>query len=99
LYPEAVELIIREQPWLGVAAPAGPGIGYGRGARPIDFMAEDGFVAPNGSNAREVLLKMEQWEAMKAGRRVAAAGRCRTYPLEIDMLGLQFHVSTQGVQQ
>ena len=38
-------------------------------------MAEDGFVgAYNGSNAREVLLKMEQWEAMKAGETVAAAG-------------------------
>ena len=33
------------------------GIGYGRAARLIDFMAEDGIVgAYNGSNAREVLL-------------------------------------------
>jgi DNA segregation ATPase FtsK/SpoIIIE, S-DNA-T family len=39
------------------------GIGYGRAARLIDFMAEDGFVGPyNGSQAREVLLTVEDWE-------------------------------------
>ncbi len=41
------------------------GIGYGRAARLIDFMAEDGIVGPyNGSQAREVLITLEQWEAM-----------------------------------
>lgn len=74
LYPEAVEIIIREQRGSVSLLQRALGIGYGRGARLIDFMAEDGFVGPyNGSNAREVLLKMEQWEAMKTGEAVAAA--------------------------
>jgi S-DNA-T family DNA segregation ATPase FtsK/SpoIIIE len=42
------------------------GIGYGRAARLIDFMAEDGIVGGyNGSNAREVLFTPEQWDEMK----------------------------------
>ncbi|CAE7472195.1 ftsK, partial [Symbiodinium sp. CCMP2456] len=44
------------------------GIGYGRAARLIDFMAEDGIVGEyNGSQAREVVISMEEWEAMTAG--------------------------------
>ncbi|MFO0815976.1 MAG: DNA translocase FtsK [Gemmatales bacterium] len=73
LYPEAIEIIIREQRGSVSLLQRALGIGYGRGARLIDFMAEDGFVGPyNGSNAREVLLKMEQWEAMKVGESVEA---------------------------
>ena len=42
------------------------GIGYGRAGRLIGFMADDGIVgAYNGSNAREVLYTLEQWEEMK----------------------------------
>jgi S-DNA-T family DNA segregation ATPase FtsK/SpoIIIE len=38
------------------------GVGYGRGARLIDFMAEDGVVGQYaGSQAREVLITLEQW--------------------------------------
>lgn len=74
LYPEAIEIIIREQRGSVSLLQRALGIGYGRGARLIDFMAEDGFVGPyNGSNAREVLLKMEQWEAMKIGETVEAS--------------------------
>ena len=41
------------------------GIGYGRAARLIDFMAEDGIVGTyNGSQAREVLITLEQWGEM-----------------------------------
>ena len=44
------------------------GIGYGRAARIIDFMAEDGIVgAYNGSQAREVIMSHSDWELMKAG--------------------------------
>jgi S-DNA-T family DNA segregation ATPase FtsK/SpoIIIE len=40
------------------------GVGYGRGARLIDFMAEDGVVGEyKGSQAREVLITMEEWAA------------------------------------
>ena len=50
------------------------GIGYGRAARLIDFMAEDGLVgAYNGSNAREVLCSPERWEEMRASRSAAAS--------------------------
>ena len=39
-------------------------MGYGRGARLIDFMAEDGVVgAYAGSQAREVLIMIEEWAA------------------------------------
>jgi DNA segregation ATPase FtsK/SpoIIIE, S-DNA-T family len=44
------------------------GIGYGRAARLIDFMAEDGIVGHyNGAQAREVLFTPEQWEQLKGG--------------------------------
>ena len=39
------------------------GVGYGRGARMIDWMAEDGIVGTyNGSQAREVVMSLEEWE-------------------------------------
>jgi S-DNA-T family DNA segregation ATPase FtsK/SpoIIIE len=44
------------------------GIGYGRAARLIDFMAEDGYVGPyNGAKAREVMMTPEQWENIRTG--------------------------------
>jgi len=45
------------------------GIGYGRAARLIDQMAEDGIVGEyKGSQARETLLTLDQWETLKAQR-------------------------------
>ncbi|MCO5167525.1 MAG: DNA translocase FtsK [Planctomycetes bacterium] len=45
-------------------------LGYGRAARLLDLMAEDGLVGPaNGSKPREVKLSLDQWET----RRRAAA--------------------------
>ena len=42
-------------------------IGYSRAARIIDLMAEDGIVGEyKGSQARECLIKLEQWDAMQA---------------------------------
>ena len=47
------------------------GIGYGRAARMIDYMAEDGIVGDyNGAQAREVVCTMEEWEQAKADREV-----------------------------
>jgi len=41
-------------------------VGYGRAARMIDHMAEDGIVGPyNGSKFREVVITQEQWEDMR----------------------------------
>ena len=56
------------RPGLLLAASAALGIGYGRAARLIDFMAEDGIVGEYKSgSAREVLYTWEEWEALKNG--------------------------------
>lgn len=66
LYNEAVEVVIREGRGSVSLLQRALGVGYGRGARLIDYMAEDGIVGEyNGSQAREVLYTMESWEAMK----------------------------------
>ena len=64
LYKQAVEVIIREGRGSVSLLQRALGIGYGRGARLIDFMAEDGILGEyNGSQAREVLMTLEQWAA------------------------------------
>jgi S-DNA-T family DNA segregation ATPase FtsK/SpoIIIE len=51
------------------------GIGYGRAARLIDYMAEDGIVGEyNGSQAREVAISIEDWEAMASANKAEANG-------------------------
>jgi S-DNA-T family DNA segregation ATPase FtsK/SpoIIIE len=73
LFDTAVEMVIREGRGSCSLLQRALGIGYGRAARLIDYMAEDGIVgAYNGSQAREVLLSLEQWEAMR-GRQPSAA--------------------------
>jgi S-DNA-T family DNA segregation ATPase FtsK/SpoIIIE len=62
LYEQAVAVVVREGRGSVSLLQRALGIGYGRAARLIDFMAEDGIVgAYNGSNAREVLYTPEQW--------------------------------------
>jgi S-DNA-T family DNA segregation ATPase FtsK/SpoIIIE len=64
LYGAAVEVVIREGRGSVSLLQRALGVGYGRGARLIDFMAEDGVVGQYaGSQAREVLVTMEQWAA------------------------------------
>ncbi len=64
LYEAAVEVVIREGRGSVSLLQRALGVGYGRGARLIDFMAEDGVVGQYaGSQAREVLMTMEQWAA------------------------------------
>jgi S-DNA-T family DNA segregation ATPase FtsK/SpoIIIE len=66
LYEAAIEIILREGRGSVSLLQRALGIGYGRAARLIDFMAEDGIVgAYNGSNAREVLYTPEQWAAAR----------------------------------
>ncbi|TWT30884.1 DNA translocase FtsK [Blastopirellula retiformator] len=68
LYEQAVDVIVAEQRGSVSLLQRALGVGYGRGARLIDFMAEDGIVGPyNGSQAREVLIDVLEWEQMKAG--------------------------------
>ena len=77
LYEQAIEVVVREGRGSVSLLQRALGIGYGRAARLIDFMAEDGIVgAYNGSNAREVLYTPEQWEQMKQGGETA--GECVT---------------------
>jgi len=65
LYEAAVDIVVREGRGSVSLLQRALGIGYGRAARLIDFMAEDGIVGPyNGSQAREVLISLEEWERM-----------------------------------
>ena len=73
LYEAAIDIVVRERRGSVSLLQRALGIGYGRAARLIDFMAEDGIVGPyNGSQAREILLTLEQWVQMSGGE--AAAG-------------------------
>lgn len=66
MYEQAIEIVIREQRGSTSLLQRALGIGYGRASRLIDFMAEDGIVgAYNGSNARDVLVTSEEWDARK----------------------------------
>ncbi len=66
LYEAAVEVVIREGRGSVSLLQRALGVGYGRGARLIDFMAEDGIVGQYaGSQAREVLVTMEEWAARR----------------------------------
>jgi S-DNA-T family DNA segregation ATPase FtsK/SpoIIIE len=74
VYEQAIEVILREGRGSVSLLQRALGIGYGRAARLIDFMAEDGIVGPyNGSNAREVLYTPEQWDKVKQEKTEAVA--------------------------
>jgi DNA segregation ATPase FtsK/SpoIIIE, S-DNA-T family len=63
LYNAAVDIVVRERRGSCSLLQRALGIGYGRAARLIDFMAEDGVVGQyNGSQARDVLISLEEWE-------------------------------------
>ncbi len=68
MYEDAVDVIVREQRGSVSLLQRTLGMGYGRAARVIDWMEEDGIVGPySGSKAREVLMTSAQWDAVKAG--------------------------------
>jgi len=76
LYEAAVDVVVREGRGSVSLLQRALGIGYGRAARLIDYMAEDGIVGPyNGSQAREVLLGLEEWDRMHAQREHDERGR------------------------
>lgn len=63
LYEAAIEIVVREQRGSVSLLQRALGIGYGRAARLVDYMAEDGIVGEyNGSQAREVLFTPDAWE-------------------------------------
>jgi S-DNA-T family DNA segregation ATPase FtsK/SpoIIIE len=68
LYEAAVDIVVREGRGSCSLLQRALGIGYGRAARLIDYMAEDGIVGPyNGSQARDVQISIADWEQMQAG--------------------------------
>ncbi len=68
LYEAAVDVVVREGRGSCSLLQRALGIGYGRAARLIDFMAEDAIVGQyNGSQAREVAISVAEWENMRAG--------------------------------
>jgi S-DNA-T family DNA segregation ATPase FtsK/SpoIIIE len=72
LYEQAIEIVIREGRGSVSLLQRALGIGYGRAARLVDFMAEDGIVGHyNGAQAREVLFTLEQWDEMRESRATA----------------------------
>jgi len=77
LYESAVDMVVREGRGSVSLLQRALGIGYGRAARLIDFMAEDGIVGQyNGSQARDILITLADWERMQgltAGDEAAAA--------------------------
>ncbi|MFZ5833161.1 MAG: DNA translocase FtsK, partial [Planctomycetota bacterium] len=74
LYEAAIDVVVREGRGSVSLLQRALGVGYGRAARLIDFMAEDGIVGTyNGSQAREVLLSVEDWEARNTGGLPTAA--------------------------
>jgi len=72
MYEAAVDVVVREGRGSVSLLQRALGIGYGRAARLIDFMAEDGIVGPYaGSQAREVLISIDDWQRMQGGGTVA----------------------------
>jgi S-DNA-T family DNA segregation ATPase FtsK/SpoIIIE len=68
LYETAADIVVRERRGSVSLLQRALGIGYGRAARLIDFMAEDRIVGQyNGSQAREVLISLGEWETMSLG--------------------------------
>jgi S-DNA-T family DNA segregation ATPase FtsK/SpoIIIE len=66
MYDPAIEIVLEHQRGSVSLLQRRLGIGYGRAARLIDQMAEDGIVGNyKGSQAREVVLTLDQWHAMK----------------------------------
>src|SRR5262249_32803703 len=66
LYEAAVDLVVREGRGSVSLLQRALGIGYGRAARLIDFMAEDGIVGQyTGSQARDILITLADWERMQ----------------------------------
>jgi S-DNA-T family DNA segregation ATPase FtsK/SpoIIIE len=81
LYEQAIDIVVREGRGSVSLLQRALGIGYGRAARLIDYMAEDKIVGEyNGSQAREVILSVADWEAMQAGGKAEATAAAPAAP-------------------
>jgi S-DNA-T family DNA segregation ATPase FtsK/SpoIIIE len=75
LYEAAVDIVVREGRGSVSLLQRSLGVGYGRAARLIDYMAEDSIVGPYaGSQAREVLISLADWERMQSGSEAPPRG-------------------------
>ncbi|HUW57138.1 MAG TPA: DNA translocase FtsK 4TM domain-containing protein [Planctomycetota bacterium] len=69
LYDDAVRVVLESQRGSVSLLQRKLEIGYSRAARLVDFMAEDGIVGSyKGSQAREVLYTLEEWEERLASQ-------------------------------
>jgi len=75
VYEQAIDVVVREGRGSVSLLQRALGIGYGRAARLVDFMAEDGIVGSyNGSQARDVMFTPEQWDQVKQTGQIQKAG-------------------------
>ena len=76
LYDDAVRAVLSTKLGSASMLQRRLGVGYTRASRLIDMMSDRGLVGPHvGSKAREVLLELEEWEALKATEKPGAAIR------------------------
>jgi len=81
LYNEAVEFIIQKGKGSLSLLQRRFRIGYGRAARMIDFMEEDGVVGPdNGPKAREVITTLGAWRRQRSRGTATPASRDTILP-------------------
>ncbi len=74
LYAAAVDIVVREGRGSVSLLQRALGIGYGRAARLVDYMAEDGIVGNYaGSQAREVVISLAEWEAMQGNSELGSS--------------------------
>lgn len=74
VYAQAVEIVIREGRGSVSLLQRALGIGYGRAARLIDFMEQDGVVGVYaGAKSREVIMTMSQWMDLQQADALPAA--------------------------
>ncbi len=67
LYDDAVRAVLSTKLGSASMLQRRLGVGYTRASRLIDMMCDRGLVGPHvGSKAREVMMELEEWEAMKA---------------------------------
>lgn len=67
LYPQAVELVLRNKDASTTFLQRKLNIGYARAARIMDQLCDSGIIGPSqGSKPRDVLITMDEWLEMKA---------------------------------
>ncbi len=66
LFDDAVKVVLSEGRGSTSLLQRALSVGYSRAARLVEAMSKMGIVGPhNGSNARDILITLEQWEARK----------------------------------